>query len=650
MVERSHSHASAALNVVAAALLLCVAGVVSAQKTGEVDLGHIPNVGKAKLQIKVKPAAEEDMPKASNPYEGKSYGGCPGGFCPPKDAELEREFWHAADVGDAKVVKKLLSNPNLNISRNIVPDDQGMARVIDVAVWVASYKGHKPVMKVLLEHPGVLKMFEYEDGHTLDLAAGKGDLDMVNFLMEKKMAVSPTSMAHAAHYNHTKIMKVLLTKPMDLKAAMQAITNGGNDEMAKLMTTVMKLWNENDPSKGRPNQHNWHAEYLAMAVNSGNMPVLKILLADVNDDIPWQDAQSLVMSAAERGNPKIMELLLAQKVFQEDEEELDETIDNGLKVAAEMGSLPVLDLMIKKYPDSCKAHCKAAVFKALKFGQDEAVERLLKICKVDLNSDKLQKAAWYGNLFKAARTGDVKLMEQVMDHDHARTRILALRQPKLNEKGKVTAYDYPHAKQDPLVIAATAGHAAVVRLLSKFNQLCQGCAAAEAVKNNHTDLARELIDGAASFIKVNSDQLVQYALRVVAHGMENHHWDLVEHMLKEHKSVELGPYFLPAIAQEGKMDDLEKMLNMLAKLGYDKTPYFKDQVHSSKITAALHGHVDMMLQLDQHTAPLTEDELAAAEELMAALNPNQGGGDDDGNLEEFMQETGRGAAPPHQEL
>jgi hypothetical protein len=41
---------------------------------------------------------------------------------------------------------------------------------------------------------------------------------------------------------------------------------------------------------GRPNQHDWHSEYLQMAVNAGNMPVLKVLLADV-DDIPWQNAQ-----------------------------------------------------------------------------------------------------------------------------------------------------------------------------------------------------------------------------------------------------------------------------------------------------------------------------------------------------------------------
>lgn len=71
-----------------------------------------------------------------------------------------------------------------------------------------------------------MKMFEYEDGHTLDLAAGKGDLDMVKFLIEKNMAVSPTSMAHAAHYNHTKIMKVMCfdnCRPAAAKAGAAAL-------------------------------------------------------------------------------------------------------------------------------------------------------------------------------------------------------------------------------------------------------------------------------------------------------------------------------------------------------------------------------------------------------------------------------------------
>jgi hypothetical protein len=32
--------------------------------------------------------------------------------------------------------------------------------------------------------------------------------------------------------------------------------------------------------------------------------------------------------------------------------------------------------------------------------------------------------------------------------------------------------------------------------------------------------------------------------------------------------------------QEGKLDDLAKMLNVLEEAGYHKTQYFKDQVHS----------------------------------------------------------------------
>jgi hypothetical protein len=82
-------------------------------------------------------------------------------------------------------------------------------------------------------------------------------------------------------------------------------------------------------------------------------------------------------------------------------------------------------LRLERWPALCLASLLT------RFGQEEAVQRLLKICKVDLTSEKLQKAAWYGNLFKAARSGDAKLMEEVLDHDHARTRILALRQPKV---------------------------------------------------------------------------------------------------------------------------------------------------------------------------------------------------------------------------
>lgn len=92
--------------------------------------------------------AAANMPPSANPYAGKSYGGCKGGFCESADPALELQFWEAASKGDAKLVKQLLSNEKLNLTRNIVPDDDGLSRVLDVAVWVAAEKGRHDVMQV----------------------------------------------------------------------------------------------------------------------------------------------------------------------------------------------------------------------------------------------------------------------------------------------------------------------------------------------------------------------------------------------------------------------------------------------------------------------------------------------------------------------
>jgi len=45
---------------------------------------------------------------------------------------------------------------------------------------------------------------------------------------------------------------------------------------------------------------------------------------------------------------------------------------------------------------------------------------------------------------------------------------------------------------------------------------------------------------------------------------------------------------------------------------------------------------------------LTEEELVAAAEVMEALNPTQG--DDETNLDDFLQENGQRGPPVHQEL
>jgi hypothetical protein len=122
-------------------LLLAAAAICTSAKDAEVQITP-------QMKMKVKSVSMDDLPKASNPYEGKPYAGCEGGYCASSDFDLEVKFWKAADKGDAKAVKKLLANEALNITRNIVPDSEGFARVIDVAIWTASSKGHVEVMKV----------------------------------------------------------------------------------------------------------------------------------------------------------------------------------------------------------------------------------------------------------------------------------------------------------------------------------------------------------------------------------------------------------------------------------------------------------------------------------------------------------------------
>lgn len=137
---------SAAL-VAAVFLHQAAAGAAEPPAVAEIKLpGHIAGGASVKLAVKEQPA--DVLPKAANPYEGKAYAGCEGGFCPAEDPALERDFFLAAYQGKAKAIKKLLTNDKLNITRNIVPDSEGLTRVIDVAMWAAAYKGHYDAMKV----------------------------------------------------------------------------------------------------------------------------------------------------------------------------------------------------------------------------------------------------------------------------------------------------------------------------------------------------------------------------------------------------------------------------------------------------------------------------------------------------------------------
>lgn len=98
---------------------------------------------------KGKKSQRVDQQAPRNIYADDNYSGCEGGFCPAEDPSLEEEFWKAAEQGNTVQVRKLLDTPGLNISRNIVPDEQGHTRVVDVAVWAAAKAGHAGVVEVI---------------------------------------------------------------------------------------------------------------------------------------------------------------------------------------------------------------------------------------------------------------------------------------------------------------------------------------------------------------------------------------------------------------------------------------------------------------------------------------------------------------------
>jgi hypothetical protein len=103
--------------------------------------------------------------------------------------------------------------------------------------------------------------------------------------------------------------------------------------------------------------------------------------------------------------------------------------------------------------------------------------------------------------------------------------------------------------------------------------------------------------------------------------MEGGHWHVVRALMGAHESDMLGPYFLPAVAQQGRVKDLGEMVKLLKEIGCHKEDYVASQISSAMVSAALAGHLDMLLALEG-----VREELAAGTLLGAGL----GAGEDEG--------------------
>ncbi|GBF88260.1 hypothetical protein Rsub_00972 [Raphidocelis subcapitata] len=448
-------------------------------------------------------AAQGEAPPTMNPYANQPYAGCEGGYCAAAAPELEAEFWRAAAAGDAAAVGRLLKDPRLNTTRNVVPDSDGFVRVIDAAVWAAAKHGRIEVMKEIRH-----------------------------------------------------------------------------------------------PVSGRAAVHDWRGDYVSEAVATGHPVVLELLFA-AGYEITWNNAQELVKLAASVGKPETLRHLLEQPTVRDDDEELEESIENALKVAAEEGKEAIVEFILsnKNYSALAKGPCPAAVIKATMYGHNGIVRRLQAACNVSATSERLQAAGWLGALFNAARGGHARVVRLLLADEEAPQMLSKLYADlKPRKDGPPRA---PNPEKDPLGVAAARGHLDVVGELSSQRALCAPCAAIAAAAAGHADVFIHLVVGPARNLLEASSDKMHDTLRAVAGALERGSWDVLRALLSAHSSDMVGAYFLPAIAQQGRTADFDKMVELIDQIGCSDPKYLKSQISSAQVSAALTGQVEMLVAFEK---------------------------------------------------
>jgi len=285
---------------------------------------------------------QQQAPPSANPYANVNWSGCEDGFCPPVDLAVEQKFYAAAAAGDVPLLRAMLrehaggaadgaaapaaaaGRAALNLTRNIVPDDNGHARVLDVAVWAAVRAGKGNALRLLFQALPDAKQAE-EEGHLVELAAdnaaansgggsnnggadanggggnGNGNgLDVLELLLDAEdpdaqprfskggldMPTGPSALALAALKGNVPAMRLLLERdtervrrevaaagrvtrpPLDLKAGMGAASRSGSVEAIRAMVEAGGMAAVHHPATGKRSVHDWQGEFVEEALGA----------------------------------------------------------------------------------------------------------------------------------------------------------------------------------------------------------------------------------------------------------------------------------------------------------------------------------------------------------------------------------------------
>lgn len=254
----------------------------------------------------------------------------------------DRPLLAAAQAGHAAVIDVLLENG--------AEIDKGRGLVTPLLMAVQS--GHFEAVKTLVDHGADLTLTDQPNKTLLALAAYKGHLDVVSFLLEKGERIEDKNKIHplgaAASRGHFKVVQLLLEKG----AAVDVVDDGQTPLLIAVQNGHIEVV-ELLLSKGADVNCSYQtATALFYAAQYGNGPMVKVLLkAGANMSPLNKSAEELLTFAKSESmeiQMRMMDWILTQmllKKFSVDQEERRLLILKPDEIAAIMGHEEVATLI-----------------------------------------------------------------------------------------------------------------------------------------------------------------------------------------------------------------------------------------------------------------------------------------------------------------
>ena len=429
------------------------------------------------------------------------------------------------------------------------------------ALFVATYLGFTEVVDMLVMEQNIRDMPPYsEQARAIELAADKGDRNMVKHLLEIKNPDTPKgekSLHMAARKGHLGVVIELLTVRVDPNEVDESGSTPLHLAAQSGYLTVAKELLQSGAIRSKANKDGFTP--LHLAARSGNLDMLQELLDDKETQSTLNSGEYNELTplhlAAREGHTEIVKQLLKygfRKVSSDNETSL-------LHLAAQYGRLGVIKLLLNAKDtalDDCDLDDRTPLELAARGGRLGAV-RLFLQAEATRNTDKVNEAKSKA-LVLAARKGYELIVKLILEpsmsshQEDSKTYTSLKRRPtstNISEDSQSTKDTelYPRVPVDPTYIdrdtsmtplscAARGGHESVVRVL--LNQphiqpdLSDGTLKqtplSHAAMFGHTPIVRLLLSHES--VSLNSKDL-SYGQTPLSWAAENGYDDVVRLLL-----------------------------------------------------------------------------------------------------------------------